>query len=304
MEPSEIIYPPIEYLFMRNNQQSEQAWQAIEQFGRQWNATHQNQLTPKRENVLHIILPGGINDPELAAFDAALTPLKTTAGVHYVRGMVDKRKPEDFEKAPWVQIVGDQYPLSAYENYAAVFSTPGHCENCGTPLRTGSLSGEPLIVDESVLDKKVEGLPHYDPPGLDLINLPNGAFLVSARVAELLTANNISGYELVPVISGSTRQPSQRLFLLKANKAIPDACDVHTPRDPGAICPVCGRVRIGVLGNFYVRTEWLNGDELFSRNPSRLSAICVSNRLYKLLKEMGCKGMLPAYGIFSCDHTK
>lgn len=304
MEQSDITYPPIEYLFYRNEQQSEQAWQAIEQFGREWNTSHNNQFTPKREHVFRIILPAGINDPEMAALDEVLTPLKTTAGIKYVRGIVDKRKPQDFEKAPWVQIVGDQYPLTSYENYAAVFSPPGQCERCGTPQRTGALTGVPLIVDESVLDKKVEGLPYYDPPGLDLINLPNGAFLVSERVAGLFSANNISGYELVNVISKETGQPSQRLFLLKANTAILDACEVHTPRDPGAICPVCGRVRIGILGNFYVRAEWLNGAEVFSRNPFHLSAICVSGRLYKLLKEMDCKGMLPASGIFSCDHSK
>jgi hypothetical protein len=161
----------------------------------------------------------------------------------------------------------------------------------------------PLIFDESVLDKKVEGHPDYDPPGLDLINLPNGAFLISVRVAELLSANNVSGYELVNVLTKATGQPSKRLFLLKTKKAILDACEEHTPRDPGAICPVCGKVRIGVLGGFYVRDEWLNGDEIFSRNPSHLSVICVSNRLYRLLKSMGCKGMLPAYGVFSCHHS-
>lgn len=289
---------------MRNEQQNEQAWQAIEEFSREWNATHQSQFTQKRENVLSIVLPGGIIDTQLTTLDGLLASLKTNAGIKYVRGVVDKRRPEDFENAPWVQIAGDQYPQSAYENYAAVFEKPRPCERCGAPQRTAPLTGVPLIFDESVLDKKIEGLPQYDPPGLDVINLPNGAFLVSARVADLFSENNVSGYELVNVLSKETGQPSQRLFLLKTNKAILDACPEHTPRDPGAICPVCGKVRIGVLGNFYVKNEWLEGAEIFSRTPYHLSAICISNRLYKLLKEMQCKGMLPAYGLFSCQHIK
>ena len=303
MQSADIIYPPIEYLFLRSDQLNEQAWQALASFSRTWNESHQSQFK-QEESEMSVILPGGVHDPELGLLDQALASLQTGHPAQYIRGIVDKRKAADFEKAPWVQIVGDQYPLSAYANYSAAFEQPGRCERCGALQRTGALTGVPLTFDESVLDKKVAGLPHYDPPGLDLINLPNGAFLISARVAELFSANHIRGYELANVLSKATGQPSQRVFLLKAGKAILDACDIHTPRDPGAICPTCGKTRTGILGVFYVREEWLQGDELFSRSPSHLSLICVSNRLYTLLKEMGCKGMLPSYGLFSCNHTK
>lgn len=304
MQSPDIIFPPIEYLFLQREQPDEQTWQAIEQFGNDWNTSHQSQFANRWGNGLSVILAEGINDPELITLDEAIKTLKTTAGIKYVRGAVDNRNPEDFENAPWVQIVSDQYPAKTYENFNAAFTQPERCERCHTQLRTGKPTGTPLIFDEAVLDKKVEDSPDFDPPGPDLISLPNRAMLVSIRVVNLLSTNNITGYELLNVLSKATKQPSQRVFLLQTQKAIMDACSEHTPRDPGAICPVCGNVRIGVLGNFYIREEWLEGAALFSRNPSHLSELCVSNRLYKILKESGCKGMLPSNGLFSCRHTK
>lgn len=303
MQQAEIIYPPIDYWFLQDDQEEEQAWPTIQQFADTWNANHKSRFTQPQENEFSVVLPGGINDPELALLDEALLPLKE-AGIVYERAYVDDRKSSEFANAPWVQLNADRYPPNTYENLKEVFEQPAPCEHCGAPQDTGALTGTPLVVDESVLDKGVEGKPQYDPPGLDLMKLPNGAYLISSKVAGLLSASKVSGYELIDVISKQTKQPSQRLFLLKTKKVILDACDIHTPRDPGAICPVCGNVKPGLLGYYHVREEWLHGDELFSRNPSHLSDLCVSNRLFNILKAAGCKRMLASNGLFSCRHTK
>ena len=160
--------------------------------------------------------------------------------------------------------------------------------------------GEPLIVDESFLDRQIHPSPNYAPPGLDLVNLEGGALLVSFRVAELLAENGVRGGELVPVISLETQKPSTRLSLLRADKAVLLPCEEHAPITPPGGCAGCGKIRGGLLGIFSVRDEWLGGDEVFSRQRSRLSAFNVSNRVYALMKAAKVRGLLPAFGVLRC----
>jgi len=299
----QITYPPIEYLFFDYEQPDEKTWAVINAFALQWNGHHRSQFVKGDLGEWGAILQKGILDEEYPILKEAIAQLKDEHNVVFFLGAVDNRSAADFEKAPLVAIVGNTYPNEFVVNLNEAMGDPVRCPHC---QRMDAHSGpifKPFIIDESFLDRQIDPSPDYTPPGLDLINLPNGALLVSARLADILKAANAQGYDLIPVISLATGRPSDRIVLLRADKAIILPCDIHTPTTEEGICPVCGRILGGVLGNYYVRKEWLGHDQLFSRHPSKYASIYVTNELYHKIKSKNMKGLLPSFGIYECDHT-
>lgn len=300
---SNISYPPIEYLFFDFQQPTPAAWEAVNAFASKWDKDHKSQFVKGETGEWGVILKGGILDEEYPVLREAVDQLKKEYKVVSFLGAVDTRKPQDFEQAPYVAIVGNTYPSEFVVNEQEAIGKPERCTYC---KRLDPQSGpllDTLIIDESFLDTQVDPSPDYTPPGLDLINLQNGALLVSKKIVQLLGSMKVQGYELIPVISKATHEPSERLFLIRANKAILKPCEIHTPTTEEGICPLCGRILGGVLGNYYVRKEWLGLDQVFSRHPLKFAAIYVSNDLYHAMKTLGVKGLLPAFGIYECNHV-
>ena len=297
-----VSYPPVEFLFFDYEQPNEEAWRAINEFASQWNQNHMSKFVKGEMGEWGVVLNNGILDEEYPVLRESVGQLKKKYNVASFLGAVDNRKPEDFEKAPLVAIVGNTYPLNFVFNLKEAIGNPMPCSNC---KRMDPHSGpiiKQLIVDESYLDRQVDPSPDYTPPGLDLINLSNGALLVSKKIADLLKSKHVQGYELIPVISKGTKKPSEKIFLLRTNKAIIKPCNIHTPTTEEGICPICGRILGGVLGDYYVREEWLEADQVFSRHPFKYASIYVANELYHAMKNVGTKGLLPAYGIYKCNH--
>jgi hypothetical protein len=299
---TENIWPPIQYLFFESEQPSDEAWNAMAAFAAKWNEDHESKFTVGESEEWSVHLAKGIKDPDYKILDRALHQLKKEKGVTWFLGVADKRKPKDFENAPFIQITGNTYPLEFVVNHDTLFGPIVPCRECGAIDETNrQLLGTP-IVDESFLEKQIHPSPDYTPPGLDLIVVNNSLLLVSKIVADHLQSNRVRGFELLPVISQSTQKPSERIFLLRSNRAILKPCNVHTPTTQEGICSTCGRIIGGLLGYFHVREEWLDKDEIFSRHSLRYDAINVSNRLYHIMKKQKIKGLLPSYGIFTCTH--
>lgn len=300
---NDLPYPPIEYLFIEEEQPAPAAWEAVIAFAAEWNGKHQSKFVKGEFGEWGVVLKGGIYDEEYPVLAEAIEKLKNDGQVIAFLGAVDTRRPEDFEKSPYVAIVGDAYPEGFVVNAKNAFGKKEKCPQCKRFEQQSGPMLETLIIDESFLDIQVDPSPDFSPPGLDLINLENGALLVSKKMIALFESCKVKGYELLPVISHQTGKPSERVFLIRANKAILQPCEVHTPATPEGICPVCGRILGGLLGYYYVREEWLGPDQVFSRNRQRYSAIYVSNELYQAMKSLGTKGMLPAFGIYKCRHA-
>lgn len=294
-------FPPIEYLFFRDDH-TEETWGIVIEFSEIWNREHQSQFKQLKENELSLILPEGIIDGEIGVIDAELERL-STYDIFWFKGIVDNRRPEDYEKADFIEIVGDAYPLEFIVNWNEAIGRPLQCTVCGkTPVYSQPIVAQ-LVVDESFLDRQIDPAPQYEPPGLDLIHLANGAMLVSNRVIRLFEEERVKGYEKINVVSKDTRKPSQRVFLIRASKAILDPCVTHTSRNEGAICPKCGTIKGGILGYWHVRREWLAGAQIFSRNPLRYASLYIERKIYQLMKNENLKGLLPAYGVFTCTHV-
>jgi hypothetical protein len=303
MKMSNIKYPPIEYLFFDFQQPTPDAWEAVNAFASPWNMDHKSQFVKGETGEWGVILKEGILDEEYALLREAVDQLKSKYNVVFFLGAVDTRKLPDFEQAPYVQIVGNTYPSGFVVNEKEAIGNPGRCSHC---KRIDPQSGpilETLIIDESFLEAQVDPSADYTPPGLDLINLQNGALLVSKKIVQLLESMKVQGYELIPVASKATNEASKRIFLIRANKAILKPCKIHTPTTEEGICPVCGRILGGVLGDYYVREEWLGSDQVFSRHPLKYASIYISNELYHAMKAVGAKGLLPAFGIYKCNHA-
>ena len=297
-------YPPIEYLFFDFEQPDESAWDSINQFAIEWNKNHRSQFKKGESGEWGAVLKDGINDQEYSILSKEVEKLHVDHHAKFFLGAVDDRRPEDYERAPFVAIVGNTYPLEFVVNFKEAIGEPKACSNCGNKDTHNAPILKTLIIDESFLEKQIDDSPDYTPPGLDLINLTNGTLLISKRIAQLFESLNVKGYELISVTSKATQRPSEKIFLLRANKAILLPCNIHTPTTQEGICPACGRILGGVLGNYYVRKEWLGEDKIFSRHPWKYASIYVSNDLYHAIKKINAKGLLPAFGIYECNHEE
>jgi hypothetical protein len=300
---SKVRYPPIEYLFFDFRQPTPAAWEAVQAFAANWNKDHKSEFVTGETGEWGVVLKEGILDEEYPVLKEAVDQLKIKNNAVSFLGAVDTRKPQDFEQAPFVAIVGNTYPSEFVVNEKDAIGNPEKCVHCKKIDPQSGPILETLIIDEAFLDTQVDPSSDYTPPGLDLVNLPNGALLVSKKIVQLLESRKVQGYELIPVISKATNKPSERIFLIRANKAILQPCEIHTPTTEEGICPVCGRILGGVLGDYYVREEWIGPDQVFSRNRLKYASIYVSNELYHSLKKLGAKGLLPAFGIYKCNHT-
>ncbi len=269
------------------------------EFSQAWSASHRNKFVTEGE-LLIVVLQRGRDDPEYPVLAEELRKLQQSTELEWFLGARDTRRPDDFEKSAFVEIVGNTYPPEFAPNRKQALATGGACSVCGRhDGKVGSIA-EPLIVDESFLDRQVHPAPSYAPPGLDLVTLDGGALIISSRVAELFQETGVRGFELIPVISLATQKPSTRLSLLRANKAVLLPCEEHAPITAPGGCAGCGKIRGGLLGIFSVREAWLGGDELFSRHRSRLASFNVSNRFYGLMKAAKVRGLGPAFGVLSC----
>ena len=86
---------------------------------------------------------------------------------------------------------------------------------------------------------------------------------------------------------------SKKLFQLTTDKIIlvPDNLT-----DEGAICPVCGTELLLLTNEFAIKKDRLKGSSFFSRRPSGLASIYISNDLYHFLKSENVRGLTPVQG--------
>ena len=297
-----IIYPPIEFLFFDYEQPDDQAWSIIEALSDEWNETKKNKFASNEAGEISIIVKEGILDSEYPLLLSVIENLKKKYNLVWFVGIVDNRMGKAYENSPYIKIVGDHYPNEFIVNLSEAIHEPKPCAGCDNiDIQNEPIAAE-LIIDESFLDRQVDPLPHYKPPGLDLINLPNGAFLISKKIVDLLKEMKVSGYELIPVRSLATKKYSERIWLIKATRSITQPCTIHTPVTKEGICAVCGQILGGLLGKYHIREEWLNGDEFFTRNSNLFSLVYVSHRLYHAMKKEGAQGLLASHGIEKCSH--
>lgn len=293
--------PAIAYLFFDFKQPDNQAWKVIAEFAIFWNKERNAKFKIQEEGEWEVILPGGLNDLEKQFLDRYLNQLKESHGIEWFSGIDDPRRPEDYEKSDFIDIVGDRYSEDFITNKDKAVEEIFRCSKCRKGHPHDSKINETLVINEAHLDTPPRNVPEYfNAPGLDVIDFDGGMFL-SFRMLEILEQNHVKGFEAVPVhnLDGNV---SNRIFLLKPNKNILFPCPEHTPVSGKGICTECGKILGGILNYYSINKSILDGDEIFSRHRFGMGRIAVSNRVYHLFKDAEARGLLPSYGLSSCEH--
>ena len=275
-------------------QPDESVWKDILSFSAKWNRTKENEFinTVPFELVIYF---SNEEDKEIKELENVLVEMREKQGWVWDKAKVNYYPTkEEKEKRDFIEIIGDGYPDEFLMNESAALSSAKPCEKCGTVDEDLSVQKKAFQINETYLDKKkIYPNNRFNPPGLDIVNMPNGALLVSKRVVELIKSNKkFHGARFLDVINNEGKI-SDRLFELVADKIIliPD----NLPEE-GAICPVCGTELIELSGQFGVRKNRLEGNSFFSRRPSGTASMYISNELYHFLKSENVRGLTPVQG--------
>ncbi len=297
-------YPPIQFVFFEFEQESDDAWGAFEKFVTNWNKTEHNKFESEMQEEWFITFEKGLKDPEIPAFRKELQILNKETGLVWFVGIKDERTPEEFEKSPFIDILGDGYPEGFIVNESTAFGSPEKCQKCGNGGDTFRKILQPIIIDETHIGKLISNVVKPSIWNPDMITLPNGGLLISKKVLKVFNAQKVIGYELSEVISKHTMAPSDKWFLIKTENAILHPSSEHTLTTESGICSSCGRILGGLLTHYTIRKQWLKGAEIFSRHPYHYANICLTNRLYWILKDNNIQEMSPSYGIFQCENIQ
>jgi hypothetical protein len=281
-------------LLLQFEQPDQSVWDEVLSFAEEWNETKENKFI----NALtfeRIIYFSDADDKELKVLENILEQKRAENGWVWTRSKVQhypSRKEK--ESRDFIEIIGDGYPDEFLLNESEALSSAVACEVCRTVDSDLIIQIKALQIDETFLDKKkVYPNYKYTPPGLDIVNMPHGALLVSNRVTELIQDNNkFYGCAFLEVINQKGKT-SERFYELVTDKIIliPDNLT-----DKGAICPVCGTELLELANEFAIRKERLEGSSFFSRRPSGLASIYISNELYHFLKLENVRGLTPVQG--------
>lgn len=282
-----------EILLLQFDQPDELVWDEILSFAEQWNRTKENKFINDVPFEL-VIYFSAEDHKELKELEGILKQKQEEHEWAWIKTRTNNPTKEEIEAHDYIQIIGDGYSDEFLLNELDALPPPAPCQTCGTThphLRTQTKA---LKVNETFLGKKnIYPNYRYTPPGVDLVNMPHGALLVSDKVEQLLKGSgNPKGYALLDVVNQNGKV-SDKLFQLVADKIIllPDNLT-----EEGAICPTCGTVLGALTGEFLIRKKRLGEASFFSRMPSGLSSIYVSNPLYHFLKSENVRGLTPVQG--------
>ena len=282
----------LEILLLQCDQPKETLWIEIQSFSDKWNQEKENKFVKDQQFELTIYFEDE-NDKELKELESILEQKHKERKWEWIKTITNNPTKEEIEDHDFIQILGDGYSDKFFLNESSALSPTLPCKTCGTidpHLRTQKKS---LQVDEAFLNKKSEPNDQYTPNGLDLINLPHGALLVTKKVMDLITSDNkLSGYKFLDVLNKQGKV-SDKLFQLTTDKIIlvPDNLT-----EEGAYCPTCGTVLSTMTRGFAIKKQRLANSSFFSRNPTGMSSIYVSKSLYQILKSENTRGLTPVQG--------
>jgi len=281
-----------EIVLLQFDQPKESIWKEMIGFADKWNQEKENKFITDQPSELAIYFEDE-NDKELKELENILEQKHKERKWEWIRTITNNQTKEEIEDHDFVQIIGDGYPDEFFLNESDALSPMLPCKTCGTVdshLRTQKIA---LQVDESFLNRK--GIPNdqYNPKGIDIINMPHGALLVTERVVKLFSSDKkLTGYKFLDVLDKQGKV-SEKLFQLTTDIIIlvPDNLT-----EEGAYCPACGTVLSTMTRGFAIKKQRLGKSSFFSRNPTGISSIYVSRSLYQILKSENIRGLTPVQG--------
>ncbi|MEM7185447.1 MAG: hypothetical protein AAF466_02215 [Bacteroidota bacterium] len=283
----------LEIILLEFEQPSEQTWQEIGAFVKDWNTSHDHQFHTDQmgEFVIYFDNP---DDPEIAMLRTSLEEKHRTDGWIHIASLAQDLSAADIESHDFIQIIGDGYPEEFILNMETAFDGNEQCLECGTQHPHLQIQLQSVQINEAYLDANNEVNARHEPKGLDVINLPNGGLLISTEVAGLLDQmGELPGYSLVQVFN-ERNEVSEKVYQLMVT---PSVLIPANSEQQGAICPSCGTVLSTFTGVFGVSEAQLGGSRFFARHPSGMSSIYVAREVYNLWKSAQCRGLTPVQGV-------
>lgn len=281
-----------EILMLQFEQPDKAVWEAISHFAEKWNRTKENKFV-KDESAELAIYFADENHYELKELENILEQKHREAGWAWIKTIPNDPTKEAIEGHDYIQIIGDGYPDEFLLNELDALSPELPCETCGTIHTHLRKQKKALQINEAFLTGNGKPNDNYTPKGLDIINVQHGALLVSKKIVQLIQNNKKwIGCTFLDVYNQHGKV-SQKLFQLVADKVIllPDNL-----MEQGSICATCGTVISALTQGFRIKMERLGDAVFFSRIPSGISLIYISNALYHHLKSENSRGLTPVQG--------
>jgi hypothetical protein len=290
----------------QHEQPSAVAWDAVSRLCREWNARSR----PRIEQPHPFMWMGTFDDAEKDDYDALVTELDTLVdrlGVVYQTAIGTHLEESDYAIADFIQILGvglgsEERPFLL--NRSEAIGPPEPCPDCGAQGIFEMPQTAPYHIDESLLDGDTVDERLQGSDGWDVVNLANGQILVSDRFREVLEDTGASGYELIAVTSGDPPRPSERMFQLVARHAVLVPCLEHSRFIGLPPCPTCGFGRGVLEAYFWVRADWVDGDDLVSRHRRGAAHLYVRRRVYDALVAAGLNGLHRNDVMRVCRHPR
>lgn len=211
---------------------------------------------------------------------AALAPFGTDL-IRSARTVYEER---DYAEADLIGVTGIDLSLDPpfVRNAARAYRVDPPCPVCGHHDAFDRTPRRPVRIDEAMLDEPAPDGSRPGPYGWELVNLPDGALMMSLRLVALFRDAGIAGVVTEPV--QGARGTSTRMAVLRATVDVLMPCPRHTQIDGPPSCPACGTTHGSVDGSTWLPGSAVGGAEIVSRHPHRRAMIAVSPRAYRLLE--------------------
>jgi hypothetical protein len=290
---------------LQHEQPGTKVWRELVQVVTRWNEVESPQFTRVAEFMWHVNFDSA-SEAQMNRLVSQLEALKQRQGAVYHLASRSLIEESDYAVADFIEILGVGLGSTSRPflvNEATAFGTPVPCPTCGAQDAFSAPQRAAFVIDETLLDEANSSGAKAPPGGWDLINLANGQKLISQRFARVLDHNDIEGYDLIEVIDSATRQPSKRMVQIAATRAVLAPCPEHSVVEGRSFCPTCGTAQGTLKGFFWVRRDWIDGDEIVARHPNRGAMLYVSHRIYDALLAAKLNGIHRNDVLRVCEHV-
>ena len=289
----------IEIAILKDQQADKRAWDETQKLARTWNKDHKVQITNTTEFEYSAVFENR-EDPELKELLNRVEKLKREYQLRFHQASIMELEADDYAKADLISVIGNSYGKDFLLNENEALGPSEPCRRCGYADEHSRPQLKPFVVNVRLLDQAEAGKRKW----LDIMNMPNGSLLISAKVINELKRLNANGFELLEVIEGKNGRVSNRVFQLRAKKAIVEPCLVHTEVFGGEVCPVCGTYYGNLLSDVFLRKDWIGSDDIFSMHPLKATSIFLTNKLFHQMLKLRVEGLINIDIAYICDHSK
>ncbi|MDX3659887.1 hypothetical protein PV646_21520 [Streptomyces sp. ID05-26A] len=204
-----------------------------------------------------------------------LTPLRSSGTVF---------EDQDYATADYVGVTGADLSLAPPFVLGEPFRDDPPCPECGHHDAFDVTRVRPIRIDESLLDAPAPGGARPGPNGWEVVNLPDGGLLLSARLISAL--REVTDGLVVEDVLDAHGEKSVRMAALRAAVAVLAPCPRHTRFEGEPPCPLCGTARSSVDGCLQVPRSVAGTAGVVSRHPHRAALLYVSQAVFAVLKDV------------------